>query len=299
MTTPAQAESWLLSERANLALACVHQHRLLSTAQLHELTAPQTSRRKTQSLLAALADRGLLARVRERTGARGAMNLWHLTPTGADVVHAVPIVAEPRRRVLTSDQAAGLLQEHTLAVNDVGLAFLRAARARGDDCGPLAWRHEIAHPAGPKRGDVVIADALLTYLTSDATATPLHQRFIELDRATVPATALATKLGRYTDLARHRPNGAAAPAWREHYPRLPPVLVVLTGAAPARLERRMRTVVALCHANPKPSAPAEPRIYLCTLSDLQAAGPYALIFRLLDAPGFPTNWLGNRPPEGS
>src|SRR5512132_2993608 len=128
--------SWSLSERANLALACVHQHRLLSTAQLHELVAPGIARRKVQALLAQLAERGLLARVRERAGARGAMSLWHLTATGADVVQAAPTPAEPRRRVLTPEQAAGQLQRHTLAVNDVGLAFVRAARARGDDCGP-------------------------------------------------------------------------------------------------------------------------------------------------------------------
>lgn len=292
----AQAVSWSLGERANLALACVHQHRLLSTAQLHELTAPTTTRRKTQALLAELADRGLLARVRQRTGARGAMNLWHLTPAGADVIYSAPTVAEPRRRVLSAEQAAGPLQHHTLAVNEVGLAFVRAARARGDDCGPLAWRHEIAHPAGPKRGDLVIADALLSYLTNEGPPR-LDQRFIELDRATVPAAALATKLARYTALARYRRAGATAPAWRDHYQALPPVLVVLTGASPARLERRMRAVVALCDTNPRLTTPKEPRICLCTLTDLQSAGPFAAVFRPLDAPSVPVDWLGHRPDD--
>jgi protein involved in plasmid replication-relaxation len=296
MTPGPAVASWALSERANLALACVHQHRLLSTAQLHQLVAPQTGRRKVQALLAGLADRGLLARVRERTGARGAMSLWHLTATGAGVVLAAPAIAEPRRRVLSAEQAAGLLQQHTLAVNEVGLAFVRAARARGDDCGPLAWRHEIAHPAGPKRGDLVIADALLSYLTATpAGGPPLQQRFIELDRATVPADALATKLARYAALARHRRPGATAPAWREHYPALPAVLVVLTGTPTARLERRMRAVVGLSRAHQQLAAARELRIYLCLLDDLQAAGPFATIFRPLDAPEAPTDWLGSKP----
>lgn len=295
----ANAASWSLGERANLALACVHQHRLLSTVQLHELTAPTTSRRKTQALLAGLADRGLLARVRERTGARGSMHLWYLTATGADVVGAAPTAAEPRRRALTADQAAGPLQHHTLAVNDVGLAFVRAARARGDECGPLSWRHEIAHPAGPRRSDLVIADALLTYVINEGSSGRLEQRFVELDRATAPAATLSAKLARYADLARHRKTGATTPAWRAHYQTLPSLLVVLAGASPARLEQRMRAVVALCHTDSKLAAADELRIHLCALTDLQTAGPQALIFRALDAPSAPTDWLGHRPTTAS
>lgn len=81
---------------------------------------------------------------------------------------------------------------HTLAVNDVGIAFVNAARERGDECGPLAWRHEIAYPITARRnrrpGDIVIADALLTYTQQCPDRTlSVHQRFIELDPCHDPA----------------------------------------------------------------------------------------------------------------
>ncbi len=79
---------------------------------------------------------------------------------------------------------------------------MRAARARGDECGPLAWRHEIAHPIGPAPGrrtpEQLIADALLTYQRNQPDGTTsFHYRFIELDRATMPVDDLAAKLARY------------------------------------------------------------------------------------------------------
>ena len=232
-----------LSERANVALECVHQHRLLSTAQLHALIAPGVARRRVQRMLSALADDGLLTFVHQRGQAHRPMHLWHITATGADVVLASGTRAEPRRRVYTQAQAAGQLQHHTLAVNHVGLAFVAAARERGDDCGPLAWRHELAHPVGPRRSDTLIADAVLSYLTIQPAR--LEYRFVELDRATTPVDALATKLARYHQLAHHHAAGAAEPVWRRHYPVLPGVLVVLTGASRTRLERRAQTAAAL------------------------------------------------------
>jgi hypothetical protein len=53
------------------------------------------------------------------------------------VVEAVPNRAEMRRRLLMSAMASGQLQAHTLAVNDVGIAFLAAARERGPRFWPL------------------------------------------------------------------------------------------------------------------------------------------------------------------
>jgi hypothetical protein len=59
---------------------------------------------------------------------------------------------ETRRKLLSPMDARGPLRAHTLAVNDVGIAFLKAARPRAEDeCGPLAWRHEVAHPISLSR----------------------------------------------------------------------------------------------------------------------------------------------------
>jgi hypothetical protein len=277
-----------LSERANLALECVHHHRLLSTAQLHALMAPGIARRRVQRMLADLADRGLVTFVHQRGQAHRPMRLWHITAAGADVVLAAGTHAEPRRRVYTQAQAAGQLQHHTLAVNHVGLAFATVARERGDDCGPLAWRHELAHPIGPRRSDAVIADAVLRYLTNQPPR--LEYRFVELDRATTPVDALAAKLARYQALAHHHPSGGTEPSWRQHYATLPSVLVVMAGASRSRLERRARTVIALYRSIAGTHGLAAS---LCLLDDLDARGPFAPIFTPLDDPERRVDWLGH------
>jgi Replication-relaxation len=72
--------TWTLSDTANLALACLHQHRLLSTRQLNQLLHHDRSLRATQRLLADLTGQELISSVRERGGRRGTERVWHLTP---------------------------------------------------------------------------------------------------------------------------------------------------------------------------------------------------------------------------
>lgn len=280
--------TWTLSDSANLALTCLHQHRLLTTRRLHQLLHPERTLRTTQRLTAELGDQELIASVRRRGGRRGTERVWHLSPTGAEVVQRGPEGAEPRHRPITPQIAAGPLQRHTLAVNDACLAFVTAARARGDDCGPLAWRHEIAHPIGPKRSDAVIADAVLRYQsTSPDGALVLDYRFIELDRATMPVDQLATKLARYATLATYTPPGARQPAWRTRYLALPDLLVVLADAPPARLQRRAEHLVSLSR-----SIDSAIGVWLCRLDELTAHGPYAPIFTRLASSGERCDWLG-------
>ena len=145
--------------------------------------------------------------------APGTLSHWFLTETGADAVETAGPRAESRRRLNTRAQAEGPLRAHTLAVNEVGVAFVKAARERGEECSADSWRHEIAHPIAPARGrrpaELVIADALLTYLQVEADGTiVLHQRLIELDRGTArPADQLASKITRYTRLRHYTPPG--------------------------------------------------------------------------------------------
>ena len=61
------------------------------------------------------------------------MHLWDVTEAGAEVVEAVATRTEPRRKLLSPEQAGGLLQEHTIAVNEGGLCFVRDARCLGHD----------------------------------------------------------------------------------------------------------------------------------------------------------------------
>ena len=124
-----QADERRLPAIAPAMLAGLYQHRLLSTKQLHALYTPHHRLRWTRRVLGRLAARGLLDRVQvPRT-----RSLWFLTEYGADTVETAGPRAEPRRRLSTVAQAEGPLRAHTLAVNDVGIAFVQAARERVGD----------------------------------------------------------------------------------------------------------------------------------------------------------------------
>ncbi len=166
---------------------------------------------------------------------RGALRAWYLTEAGADLAESIPDRGEDRRKVLDACQASGPLQAHTLAVNEVGLAFLRAARERGDEFSAPSWRHEVAHPIGPapgmRRGELLITDAVFAYLLVAEHEVRFQYRFLELDRGTMPLDKLARKLARYARLYRFRPRAQhrgeerPPPAWEAHYPAFPAILV--------------------------------------------------------------------------
>lgn len=278
-------------------LESLNQHRLLLTRQIHALHTPDTSRRWTERQLAGLRSAGLA------TGTRlpGRRLLWHLTERGAEVVAAIPSRAEARCKVIAPEQAAGALHQHTIAVNDVGIAFAEAAREREDECGPFNWFHEIAHPLGPPPGrrthEQLIADAILTYqLAEPGGQTSIAYRFIELDRANRSAADLARRLGRYARLYRRTipavGAGEAVALWSRLYPVFPAVLVVLAGRPRDRLEDRRRTVLALCGQDPDLAETPEVEVSICLLDELAERGPFAPICRTLADPGKAVDWLG-------
>ncbi len=287
-----------LGETAIAVLESLNQHRLLSTAQVHELHAPRASRRWAQEQLALLREVGLA----ESTSLPGRRLLWHLSERGVDAAATIPSRAEMRRKVIAPEQAAGPLQEHTIAVNDVGLAFVRAARERGDECGPFDWLHEVAHSLGPPPGrrtpEQLISDAVLTYQLAEAGGqTSIAYRFIELDRATRSAADLAHRLGRYARLYRRTvpvegAAGGSAALWSRLYPVFPTVLVVLAGRPSDRLEDRRRTVLALCGQDPDLAETPEVEVSICLLDDLADRGPFGPICRTLADPGKAVDWLG-------
>ncbi len=252
-----------------------------------------------QNLTARLRAMGLAA----STPLPGGLRLWHLTESGVVVAETIPSRAETRRKVISSEQAAGPLQEHTIAVNDVGLAFVRAARERGDECGPFDWLHEVAHSLGPPPGrrtsEQLIADAVLTYQAERGGSTSIDYRFVELDRANRSAADLARRLGRYARLYRRTipaESGRGVVAlWSRLYPVFPTVLVVLAGRPRDRLEDRRRTVLALCRQDPDLAETLEVEVSICLLDELADRGPFAPICRTAADPGKPVNWLG----EGS
>ncbi|HEY4896584.1 MAG TPA: replication-relaxation family protein, partial [Solirubrobacteraceae bacterium] len=147
MTLASATQAQVFSPVAVEILESLYQHRLLTGSQINQLHTPGRTLRWTRRILTPLHEHGLIA----RAGGPHNYALWYLTDHGADTIEAIWKRAERRRRLSSPEQAAGPLRAHTLAVNDVGIAFVQAARQREDECGPLSWRHEIAHPISPAR----------------------------------------------------------------------------------------------------------------------------------------------------
>jgi hypothetical protein len=299
MSRQAQSELGALPAVAVRVLESLHQHRVLTARQIHALHTPAASLRWAQQILTQLHKRGLAEYAH---GPRG-LALWFLTTQGADTIQSAGTLAEPRRRLTTPAQAAGPLRAHTLAVNDTGIAFVKAAREHGGDgCGPLSWRHEIAHPYTAGRGrngtHLVIADALLSYLqAAPDESLILHQRFIELDRGTIPPDQLAAKLARYAQLNHYSPanDTPEGPLWRAYYRTFPPVLVVLADQTPAAARRRVQKTIALYRSDPSQGRYGTVPTSFTTLTELTARGPFAPIFIPAEQPDHFTDWLDNTP----
>jgi len=270
-------------------LASLAQHRTLTAAQVREMHLSGVGIRRAQQLLADLAKEGLA----DRAAGLRAQRIWFATARGVEAVRSAGAL-EGEPPVLDRHSAAGRLMAHTLAVNDVGIAFMAAARERGEEFGSLSWRHEVAHPmsaAGGRRRRFKVADAVLTYLRSEGTETVVEQRFLELDRATRSAEGLARELALYARL--HRAEGAdGKPLWRERYAAFPSVLCVLTGVRPDLLRRRREAVLAFLASDPAVGSSPHPAIHVCLLDDLCGKGPFAPIFVEARTPDRAVDWLG-------
>jgi Replication-relaxation len=270
--------------------ASLAQHRVLSTPQLGAIHFPWRSSRWVQMVMARLRKAGLVAYV-PSLGAPGApRRLWYATERGAQVALEAGLL-ESMPRLLDAEAAAGPLQRHTLAVNDTAIAFLRAARERCDEFGPLSWQHEVPHRLGRgRRAGTVFADAVLTYVRLTESEVVVEQRFLELDRATLSVDRLAAELARYARLL-DAEEKRGEPLWRARYPSFPSVLCVLTGASRAALRRRRNTAVALLQSNLYFANSAELSVRLCLADDLAECGPFAPIFTDARDPEKPVNWL--------
>ncbi len=284
---------------AGSMLAGIHEHRLLSTTQLHSLYTPAAQTRWARQVLALLECRGFVDRIRSPRR----LSLWFLTDAGADAVEAGGALVEFRRRVTSREQAEGPLKKHTIAVNQVGVEFVRAARERGDECGPDSWRNEVAHPISQARGrrpaELLIADALLTYLqTSSDGALALHQRFVELDRGTRTTEQLAGKITRYARLRYYAPPGSGdktpEPLWRSYYRTWPHLLIVLADQSHEAMRQRVRRTLALQASDPAGRVGQVP-VSFVALDDLEARGPFAPIFLCTQEPERRVDWLGQPP----
>jgi hypothetical protein len=272
-------------------VASLAQHRILSTAQVRSIHLPDRSYRWTQKLLARLGEAGLVGHIDAPHGTP--RRLWHVTERGARLAREAGVLdGEPR--LIGAEDAAGALQAHTLAVNDSAIRFLAAARERGDEFGPFAWRQEVSHPLNHGRGRrrrALIADAVFTYLRLAGSGVAIEQRFLEIDRATLSVDRLVAELVRYAELYRLA-DGDGEPLWRLRYPVFPPVHCVLAAGSRGVLERRRSTAIALLRSDPQLARAPGVAISFCLFEDLQAEGPFAPIFRDFRNPEQPIDWLG-------
>lgn len=245
----------------------LYTHRLLTTPQVHELYAPFHSLRWALLSLTRLEGEGLIARVRV-AGSR--QHAWYLRRPGVLITEGAGVEARGYR--MDGRRAAGPLQAHTLATNEVGLCFVRAARAHRDDCWSEAWRNEAAHRIGEGgRGEVVISDAVLDYTVVEGAGSEYLCRFIEVDRATKKLEVFIRQLEAYARLYAYRP------AWRA-YPIFPPVVIVMAGPPEEVLLRRIDALDRLLPLSaPLANAP-EVVIMATTLEQLRTHGPHAPIF---------------------
>ena len=248
-----------ISDGESEILMSLYQHRLLTTRQVHALHLSHASDRWARLVLERLRARGWAGDVRMRARSRQAV--WFATDEGARAAEAGGVRARPYR--VTPRLAAGPLQAHTLAVNDVGIAFARAAaRVRGHDFGPFSWHHEEAfriadRPSSGKGSDLVVADATLHYVVRrSGGAVEAWDWLVELDRSTESVQTLLAKVRRYlafssyVPAARRGSRETPQAAWRGHFERrCPGVVVVLTAAPEAALRRRMIQLLELCHAD--------------------------------------------------
>ncbi len=276
------------------------QHRLLSTPQIHALYMPGVSLRYTQRILTELHQ----AELTERTHASHGAALWSPTTDGRAIARYTNPHRPPHRHHRALQPPAGLTRTHTLAVNETGIAFVNAARARHDECHALSWHHDVTHPIAPIRGGrkdhLLITAALLTYIEiREGVAVP-HQRFVELDCGTLGGERLAEKLAAYKLLHDDAPQttGQRRTGWRSRYRTFPGVLVVLAAQHPTTIQRRIQTLTALWHTDlATQHLPIIP-MHFVTLEQLTRHGPYAPIFTSANQPGQPQNWLGEPATNG-
>jgi hypothetical protein len=284
-------------------LGSLCEHRVLSTPQIREIHLPGHGERWAQRVMAGLARRGLVG-FANLPALRGApRRLWYVSEAGAAAAREAGVI-EGRARVPDPRQVTGPLQAHTLAVNEVGICFLRAARERGEEFGATSWRHEVSHPLSARRGRArraVIADAVLTYLrraAEDAEVAEeeivVEQRFVELDRATLSVDRLVAELGRYGALHRAR-SDEGEPLWRDRYAWFPPVICVLAGASRRALRRRRDTALALLAQEPELERAPEVSIRFCLAEELAERGPFAPIFTDARAAERAVSWVLEEP----
>ncbi|WP_380286488.1 replication-relaxation family protein [Kitasatospora purpeofusca] len=233
-------------------LASLFQFRIATAEQLRQLHAPDGSIEKMRGRLRRLRDEGLVVElVLPQSGrAKG----WFLSEHGARIAAAFPELAEvPAPRLPGDATAFKYTLWHQLAVVRTHLAFLADARARGDGYGPFDFIPEVTHRFAEGRDGSVRPDGLLYYGVREPDGTIARLRaFVEVDRGTMGAERLASKLHTYARYWSTKTlpagmrsgtieaeQGGRVPLWQRRYVRFPRLLFVLTGTGQVGFDNRV------------------------------------------------------------
>ena len=251
-----------------------HQHRLLTPGQVHALHMPTASLRWTQHILASsrarvLADCGGPTRTRavvpHQPWRRDDPDQPARTPSPLAPYHARPGIRPPTR--------------HTLAVNDTGIAFVKAARERTQTTAgpsPGATRSHTHSPTArgagrssptrcsPTSRPPPTSRSHSTSGSSSSTAARSHP-------SSSPPSSPATPSSATT----HPPplNAPQRAVVARLYRTFPAVLVVLADQTPAHARRRIQRVIALYRTDPTQSRYGTVPISFVTLAELTSRGP--------------------------
>lgn len=254
-------------------------HRYLSGEQVRRLHFADASSLRVTEVLSSRALCALeLAELVESVPARGATRrgekLWFATRSGL-------AVTGNGRTYVPSKEKALALQEHSLAVNEVGLAFVAAARARGDECGALSWEHEI--PLSRSGSNLVVVDGVLSYVgrglfADEPDALEGVTVMFELDQGSYPDAKLMEKLRMFAEVQ------ASPRLWAERFAHGWPMLLVVVAGSERSSRARVGRAVKLWGGERLP-------VLFTTLADLRVSGPFAAIWRSPER-GESLNWLG-------
>ncbi|MGK4586125.1 replication-relaxation family protein [Kitasatospora sp. HPMI-4] len=239
-------------------MAALFQFRIATAEQLRRLAAPDAGIEKMRSRLRRLRVEGLAQElVLPQSGrAKG----WFLTEHGTRIAGAFPELADiPAPRLPGDERAFKYTLWHQLDVVRTHLAFLADARKRGDFYGPFDFIPEITHRFAEGREGTVRPDGLIYYGVTEPDGTARLRAFVEVDRGTMSAERLASKLNTYARYwstaplpAGVRPGtteaqGGGVPIWERRYTRFPRLLFVLTGTGETGFFNRVNQLQLHAH----------------------------------------------------
>lgn len=281
-----------------LILDALAWHRYLTLGQVKRLVCPWDVSKgyagKTYDTLKALKRRGYTDS--GQIDARG-VHIWFVTPKG------LAVVPQKRRRDYVPSQAmaVGSDAKHSYCVNEVSIAFAKAARERDDEDAVFALEHERLLRPGTDATKVT-ADGILQYTGMGLTgknSLDVAWAIVEVDRTT-QFGRIANRLRAYGEI-RRKPS-----LWKKVLPDdWPPVLFVLAAeyrprprvgernwtGDPRRAQTRCDRLVAYMGEIAREPSLRGLDMLFCSLPALIAQGPFAPIWH---RPGHPEglDWCG-------